>query len=128
MNGESSDRDTEIEVESIKSHPNGVAGEPFRVVWFKLADGGMIRPRMMAVVFELDYCVAVLDLDDPDDCWRGDEFELPLRRAVAAWVGSLNKEAPGQWNGNERDGVAAEEPAASTDETSTGGDDATANG
>lgn len=63
---------------SINYHRNGINGAGFHVVRF--ADGE--RANMLACVFAEVGHVAVLDLDNLTDCWRGDHYEADLRKAV----------------------------------------------
>ncbi len=86
MNVEVSDLELDLSVKSVKAHRNGVGAGYFWVVQFELAESpDPARPRMLGVVFERINHVAVLDLDDLNQCWRGDEFELQLRQAVQTW-------------------------------------------
>lgn len=67
-----------LNIESINYHRNGISGAGFHVVRFVDDE----RPNMLACVFEeLDH-VAVLDLDDLPQHWRGDEYTPDLRKAI----------------------------------------------
>lgn len=70
-----------VKVDRVRFHRNGCGGEGFHVVTF--ASGGECRGRrMVGIVFDGPGRVAVIDLDAPDDLWRGDRFERDLRAAV----------------------------------------------
>lgn len=71
-----------ISIFSIKSHRNGICGAPFHLVRFSWHDGVRLRPRMLAVLFDEPWHTAVLDQDEPLECWRGDHFEEGLRPVV----------------------------------------------
>lgn len=75
-----------IHIENIQRHRNGVAGAPFHVLVFRDPDEG----RMVAIVFEQEYHVAVFNLDKltqgdiafGSNSWRGDRYEPHLRKAI----------------------------------------------
>lgn len=67
-----------LNIKSIDYHRNGISGAGFHVVRF--ADGE--RPNMLACVFEEPGHVAVLNVDNLTDCWRGDHYEAALRKAI----------------------------------------------
>lgn len=79
---------TQIAVEAVAYHRNGVAGAPFHVVLFRDAEG-----RKLAVVFGEIGHVAVLDLDLTAageirfgfNSFRGDLYEPALRAAIEAF-------------------------------------------
>jgi hypothetical protein len=72
--------------EQIERHRNGISGAPFDVVLFRDADEG----RMLGVVFDAEYHVAVFNLDKlaqgdiafGSNSWRGDRYEPALRRLI----------------------------------------------
>lgn len=80
-------------VESVQYHRNGITGLGFHVVCFRYRDGRKLR-RMAATVFGYDgeerpirrydgaLAIAVLDLDHPEEKWRGDTFAKELFYAV----------------------------------------------
>ncbi len=73
-----------LHVRQIEYHRNGVCGEPFHVVAFRWG-----RTRLIAIVFETPWYVAVITPDGPGglaDRWRGDDFEVPLREAIERWT------------------------------------------
>lgn len=73
-------------IEHIDYHRNGICGAPFHVLLFRDPDEG----RMLGVVFEEAYHVAVFQLDKLAvgniafgvNSWRGDRYEPALRRAI----------------------------------------------
>jgi hypothetical protein len=75
-----------LNIESIEHHRNGICGAPFHVLLFRDPDEG----RMLGIVFERDYHVAVFNLDllaagiiaFGVNSWRGDRYEPFLRMAV----------------------------------------------
>lgn len=75
-----------IIVENIVRHRNGICGAPFDVVLFRDPNEG----RMLGVVFEQPYHVAVFNLDKLAlgniafgvNSWRGDVYEPFLRQAI----------------------------------------------
>lgn len=77
-------------IETIAHHRNGIAGAPFHAVLFHDPDEG----AMLGIVFDARDHVAVLNLEKLAlgtvafgvNSWRGDRYEPPLRRAVAAWA------------------------------------------
>lgn len=76
-------RNGTIDIFSIKSHRNGICGAYFHVVRFSFQDDDRrLRPRMLAVVFDEPGHTAVLDQDEPLECWRGDHFEEGVRGVV----------------------------------------------
>lgn len=78
-----------LHIENIQRHRNGVAGAPFHVLIFQDAEEG----RMLGIVFDQEYHVAVLNLDKlvagnitfGKNSWRGDRYEPHLRKAIALW-------------------------------------------
>ena len=77
-----------LHIEQIQFHRNGISGAPFHAVIFRDPDEG----RMLGVVFEEKYHVAVFNLDKLAignitfgvNSWRGDQYEPPLRTAISA--------------------------------------------
>lgn len=75
-----------LQIENIQRHRNGVAGAPFHVLVFRDPDEG----RMVGIVFEQEYHVAVFNLDKLAvgnfafgvNSWRGDRYEPHLRNAI----------------------------------------------
>jgi len=75
-----------LSIENIQHHRNGVCGAPFHVLIFRDPDEG----RMVGIVFEQGYHVAVFNLDKLAvgniafgvNSWRGDHYERPLRNAI----------------------------------------------
>ena len=74
-----------ISVQEVAYHRNGIGGEGFHVVTF---DSGL--HELVGVVFEGEGRVAVFDrrrlgvgtIAFGDNSWRGDQFEVALRRAI----------------------------------------------
>lgn len=76
-------------IEDVRYHRNGVCGNGFTVVLFKMG-----KRNMVATVFEEKGSVAVLDRDltaagtissEGGNQWRGDYFEDELRAAIQEW-------------------------------------------
>jgi len=75
-----------LHIENIQHHRNGVCGAPFHVLIFRDPDEG----RMVGIVFEQEYHVAVFNLDKLAvgniafgvNSWRGDHYERSLRNAI----------------------------------------------
>lgn len=75
-----------LRIENIQQHRNGVCGAPFHVLIFRDPDEG----RMVGIVFEQEYHVAVFNLDKLAlgniafgvNSWRGDRYEPYLRKAI----------------------------------------------
>lgn len=67
-----------MNINRIKYHRNGVSGEGFYVVEFEEDDR-----QMLGIVFKENGYVAVLDIGDLSQGWRGDEYEKGLREAIA---------------------------------------------
>ena len=75
-----------LHIENIQRHRNGISGAPFHVLLFRDPDGG----RMLGIVFEQEYHVAVFNLDKLAlgnivfgvNSWRGDHYEPHLRNAI----------------------------------------------
>lgn len=82
----------------IARHRNGVAGAPFDVVLF--TDTGEGKSPKAAILFEPAGFCAVLDANKlaagdiafGSNSWRGDDYEPPLRQAVAMHNQMLPKE------------------------------------
>lgn len=78
-----------LSIENIQRHRNGIAGAPISVLLFVDPDEG----RMVGIVFEQEYHVAVLNIDKlaqgdiafGSNSWRGDRYEPHLRKAIANW-------------------------------------------
>src|SRR4051812_14154098 len=77
-----------LHIEQLQRHRNGISGAPFHVVLFRDPDEG----RMLGVVFDTEYHVAVFNLDKLTlgniafgvNSWRGDRYEPYLRTAISA--------------------------------------------
>lgn len=75
-----------LSIENIQHHRNGIAGAPFNVLLFRDPDEG----RMVGIVFDQEYHVAVFNLDKlaqgdiafGSNSWRGDRYEPHLRNAI----------------------------------------------
>jgi hypothetical protein len=73
-------------IEQLERHRNGICGAPFHVLVFRDPDEG----RMVGIVFEQAYHVAVFNLDKlasgnitfGENSWRGDKYEPYLRQAI----------------------------------------------
>ncbi len=92
-------REVEVRPEVVDYHRNGVSGAGFHVITFQsrsLWTDGHEEPwePMFAVVFEEEKHVAVFNREKlgagdigfaGGNSWRGDVYELPLRREIAAW-------------------------------------------
>lgn len=82
-------------IENIQHHRNGTCGAPFHVLVFRDPDEG----RMIGIVFEQEYHVAVFNLDKLAigniafgvNSWRGDRYEPHLRKAVHAFSTSSER-------------------------------------
>jgi len=76
----------QLVIESIQYHRNGVCGAPFHVLIFRDPDEG----RMVGIVFDQEYHVAVFNLDKlargniafGANSWSGDRYEPSLRKAI----------------------------------------------
>jgi hypothetical protein len=76
-----------LRIENIQHHRNGISGAPFNVMIFRDPEAG----RMLGIVFQLEYHVAVFNLDKlalgniafGENSWRGDQYEPHLRKAIA---------------------------------------------
>lgn len=92
-----------ISILNIDHHRNGISGAPFYAVVFR--DTGSEGSIKVAVLFDSLHHVAVLDIAKLADCdiefgsnsWRGDFFELALRRAIR----KHNRQAETETNGKE---------------------------
>lgn len=77
----------QLHIEQVQTHRNGIGGAPFHVLVFRDPDEG----RMLGIVFEQKYHVAVFNLDKLAlgniafgvNSWRGDKYEPHLRQAIA---------------------------------------------
>ena len=76
-----------LKIINFATHRNGITGAPFHVLVFRDPNEG----RMLGIVFEQQYHVAVFNLDKlaqgdiafGSNSWRGDQYEPYLRKAVA---------------------------------------------
>ena len=76
-----------LHIETIQYHRNGICGAPFHILIFRDPDEG----RMVGIVFDQEYHVAVFNLDKlaagnitfGQNSWRGDRYEPYLRSAIA---------------------------------------------
>ena len=69
----------------VAYHRNGVGGAPFHLIKFTRLEKGPDYPKespLIAVVFEDEGSVAVIDSKDDNSKWRGDYFEQPLRDII----------------------------------------------
>lgn len=74
-----------LDIKSIEYHRNGISGVGFHVVrWTEN------RHNMLACVFKDPGHLAVLDLDDLTQCWRGDHYEADLWKAVKKYCSLKN--------------------------------------
>ncbi len=72
----------------IAHHRNGICGAPFNIVLFE--DRGAEGSRKVAILFDEQYCCAVLDVAKlaagdiafMSNSWRGDHYEPHLRKAI----------------------------------------------
>jgi hypothetical protein len=78
-----------LTIKDIKWHRNGVSGMGFYVVAFE--DQEMDNNPMMAIVYEEPHHCSVIGLHllqrgdfGRENCWRGDQYEPMLRRAIKA--------------------------------------------
>lgn len=73
-------------IERTAYHRNGICGAPFHTILFQDTEAG----RMVGIVFDNPYHVAVLDIDKlalgdiafGSNSWRGDRYEPTLRKAI----------------------------------------------
>jgi hypothetical protein len=87
-----------LRLKDVSHHRNGCSGNPFYVVRFR--DN---RQEFVAVVFEDERSVAVLDLEllsqgviaFGENSWRGDDYEPFLRRCIAAYDEKLRAATDG---------------------------------
>jgi hypothetical protein len=76
-----------LRIENIQHHRNGISGAPFQALIFRDPEAG----RMLGIVFDERHHVAVFNLDKlalgniafGENSWRGDQYELHLRKAIA---------------------------------------------
>lgn len=81
-----------MKISNVKTdyHRNGIMGVPFYVATFDMKEDGQTH-RMVGIVFPDAGECAVLDVDMlnagnirfMENSWRGDNFELELRAAIA---------------------------------------------
>lgn len=89
-----------LSIEQVQTHRNGIGGAPFHVLVFRDPNEG----RMLGIVFEQKYHVAVFNLDKlaqgdiafGSNSWRGDQYEPYLRKAVAKHEHAIAAELPGR--------------------------------
>jgi hypothetical protein len=84
-------RITGFRATDVVHHRNGVCGRSFTTVRFSFEDEGTLRPNMMAV-FPVDAQTQpglgdgtecyVIDLNDPSNCMRGDNFLDDVQEAI----------------------------------------------
>lgn len=67
-----------IQPDRIRYQRNGVHGAPFHAVAFRYG-----KRHLVAAVFEESGFCAVIEPANPRNAWRGDDFEPPLRAAIA---------------------------------------------
>ena len=84
-------KDSDIYVEEIAFHRNGVSGNGFVLIKFKFKEEGIKKPiTMLGTLFEEDGNCAVIQIDNIerqgikflDNSWRGDYFESTLRKKI----------------------------------------------
>ena len=95
-----------MRVLNIAHHRNGISGNSFYVVTFKDEESVGVDHEMVAVVFEEQGSVAVLDVNllhtgdiaFGSNSWRGDVYEKRLRAAIVVYerqrAGNLRAAAP----------------------------------
>ena len=77
---------TEIKINNIAHHRNGICGAPFWAITFT----DSLYGEFIAAVFEQDYHVAVFNIEllaqgninFGENSWRGDYYEPKLRKAI----------------------------------------------
>lgn len=82
-----------LAIEQIELHRNGICGASFYVALFRDPEAG----RMVGIVFENPFHVAVLNLDKlalgnitfGENSWRGDRYEPPLRSAISKRINEI---------------------------------------
>lgn len=84
-----------LDIKSVNYQRNGVAGEGFFAVRFDWKDELGKNRRMIATVFvdedeNGDYLgseyYGVVDIDEPLECWRGDNFVAVLFPAIVDYA------------------------------------------
>lgn len=88
-----------LRIEQVQRHRNGIGGAPFHVLIFLDPEEG----RMVGIVFEQEYHIAVLHLEKlasgnitfGENSWRGDKYEPYLRQAI---LDDLNREITNERN------------------------------
>jgi hypothetical protein len=81
-----------VRVQRVTYHRNGVAGEGFFTVEFSTRKGDWRNRKLLGIVTET--LVAVVDRDNPQECWRGhDYYADELRHAceVASLTGDAHR-------------------------------------
>jgi hypothetical protein len=89
-----------LKIISAAHHRNGVAGAPFDVVLFH--QRGQSGESKVGIVFDQEAHCAVLDVDQlaagdiafGSNSWRGDDYEAPLRQAIAERLQPLHQPSP----------------------------------
>ena len=77
-----------LKITAIAHHRNGICGAPFGVLLFE--DKGPEGSRKLGILFDDPGCCAILDVDKlaaadiafGSNCWRGDQYEPHLRKAI----------------------------------------------
>jgi hypothetical protein len=80
----------DFNVTKVQHQRNGISGRPFHHVFFSYEEkGGAFHPNMLAIVPDKqdgakpDLCECyVVDLNAPEECWRGDNFHDPVMDAI----------------------------------------------
>src|SRR5271165_1765008 len=101
---------TDIEIQGVEHHRNGVGGWPFWVVTFKYTDNDRNPRLMVATAFATgnvesdhprafeDCMIAVLDRFDPMYAWRGDVFAEHIISAIQKkyhdWIHAEYRDIP----------------------------------
>lgn len=75
-----------IKVLGVDWHRNGIFGRGFWLVQFVYD-----KRRFMATVFDKARFVAVVDIENPTNHMRGDEFEKPLRSSIEEYERKRNE-------------------------------------
>ncbi len=77
-----------FKVTDITHHRNGIMGRPFDSVRFSFEAADVFYPNMLAIVPEYspvqDVECYVVDMNNPAECWRGDNFVDLVRTAIKA--------------------------------------------
>ncbi len=87
-------RNIEVKVEEVDYHRNGIGGEGFHIIKFQSRDDGEGEFQdMIGIVFEEAMTTAVFnrrllgngEIRFMHNSFRGDVFDLHLRRGITAW-------------------------------------------